>query len=149
MSRFSQAYVEELRGRIILSDIVGRKVKLHRRGRQATGLCPFHNEKSPSFHVYDEDGHYHCFGCNQHGDAIAFLMRMDGISFPDAVEKLAREAGMALPKADPIEEGRYRQKQDLYTIMEYAAKFFESQLNANEGRQARDYLKQRGSIRKL
>ena len=77
---FSPAFLEELRRRLSIFDLVGRKVRLTRRGKQATGLCPFHNEKSPSFHVYDDDEpHYHCFGCGAHGDAITFVMQTDGL----------------------------------------------------------------------
>lgn len=143
MSRFGEDFIEELRARILLSDVIGKRVKLHRRGRQALGLCPFHNEKSPSFNVYDEDGHYHCFGCSQHGDAISFVMKTEGLSFPDAVEKLAREAGIALPQIRPEEAGRYQRRQDLHSVLAFAARYFQQHLNGSDGRAARAYLDHR------
>ena len=78
---------------------MGRRVKLTRNGRQWKGCCPFHNEKTPSFYVYDD--HYHCFGCGAHGDALSFLMGTEGASFRDAVERLAGEAGLEVPKESP------------------------------------------------
>src|SRR3546814_3142616 len=89
---FPPGFLEELRERVSLAATVGRKVRLIRRGREHTGLCPFHNEKTPSFTVSDDKGFYHCFGCGAHGDAISFLMGTDGLSFPEAVERLAAEA---------------------------------------------------------
>lgn len=144
MSRFPPSFVDEIKNRIVLSDVIGRRVKLHRRGRQATGLCPFHQEKSPSFHVYDDAGHYHCFGCGQHGDVIAFVMRQEGLPFAEAIEKLAQEAGIAIPAASPQEEVRYAARQNLYTITEFATVYFQRQLNSPQGRPAMDYLLGRG-----
>jgi DNA primase len=94
---FTPQFLDELRQRISLVNVIARKVKLQRRGREQTGLCPFHNEKSPSFTVSDEKGFFHCFGCGAHGDVIGFVMRSDALSFPDAVERLAREAGLPIP----------------------------------------------------
>ena len=94
---FSPQFLDEIRARIGLSDIVSRSVKLQQRGREHTGLCPFHTEKSPSFTVSNEKGFFHCFGCGAHGDAIGFLMRNDGLAFPEAVERLAAEAGLEVP----------------------------------------------------
>src|SRR3546814_17256308 len=96
---FPPGFLEELRERVSLAATVGRKVRLIRRGREHTGLCPFHNEKTPSFTVSDDKGFYHCFGCGAHGDAISFLMGTDGLSFPEAVASLAAEAGMEVTSA--------------------------------------------------
>jgi len=97
---FSPAFLEELRRRIPLSELVSRRgVKLVRFGREFTGLCPFHNEKTPSFFVVEDKGFFHCFGCRAHGDAIGFVMRADHLGFKQAVEKLAGEAGLAVPPA--------------------------------------------------
>ena len=88
-------FIEDLRQRVPLSDVVGRRVKLIRKGRRHSGLCPFHAEKTPSFSVVDDDGFYHCFGCGVHGDAISFLREMEGLEFMEAVERLAEMAGLA------------------------------------------------------
>src|SRR5882672_8036523 len=89
---FPPGFLDELRARLSLSDIVGRKVSLKRRScAEYAGLCPFHNEKTPSFTVNDKKGFFHCFGCGEHGDAVGFVMKTEGLSFPESVEKLARE----------------------------------------------------------
>ena len=96
-------FIEDLRQRVPLSDIIGRRVKLIRKGRRFSGLCPFHSEKTPSFSVVDDDGFYHCFGCGAHGDAISFLREMDGLEFIEAVEQLADIAGLSMPKSAYID----------------------------------------------
>jgi len=83
-------FLDELRARVSVADVVGRRVKLIKRGREFSGLCPFHNEKTPSFTVAEQKGFFHCFGCGAHGDVIGFVMRSDGLSFPEAVEKTGR-----------------------------------------------------------
>ena len=108
---FPPGFLDELRDRISLSGLVGRRVKLVRRGREFAGLCPFHHEKTPSFYVVDDKNFFHCFGCGAHGDAIGFVMRADNLDFLEAVEKLAGEAGLAVPQATPEErEKAQRQK---------------------------------------
>ncbi len=94
------SFLDELRARTPLPAVIGRRVRLARSGRQWKGCCPFHGEKTPSFYVY-EDGHYHCFGCGAHGDAIGFVMQSEGAGFMEAVERLAAEAGLEVPKASP------------------------------------------------
>ena len=139
---FSPAFLEELRRRLSIFDLVGRKVRLSRRGSQATGLCPFHNEKSPSFHVYDDDEpHYHCFGCGAHGDAITFVMQTEGLEFRDAVESLAGEAGLEVPKDNPQDRERAERQASLGTVMEAACAFFEKSLTGSAGA---GYLQRRG-----
>ena len=97
---FPPRFLEELRGRVSITDIVGRRVRLIRKGRgEATGLCPFHNEKTPSFTVNDKKGFFYCFGCHEKGDAVGFVMKTEGLSFPEAVEKLAREVNLPVPRA--------------------------------------------------
>src|SRR3954462_8239675 len=86
---FPPGFLDELRTRVSLTDLVGRRVRLVRRGREHSGLCPFHNEKTPSFYVVEDKGFFHCFGCGAHGDAIGFVMRYDNVDFGQAVEKLA------------------------------------------------------------
>jgi len=142
---FSPAFLDELRRRLSIIDIVGRKVRLTRRGRQASGLCPFHREKSPSFHVYDEaDPHYHCFGCGAHGDVITFVIETGGLGFRDAVEMLAQEAGLPVPQDTPEERARAERQASLGDVMELACRWFEAALGSQEGRQALDYLTARG-----
>ncbi len=138
--RFTPRFVEELRDRVRVTDVVGRKVKLVRRGRNYTGLCPFHNEKTPSFSVNAEKGFYHCFGCGVHGDVISFVMETEGLSFPEAIEKLAGDAGMALPARDARDDEREKARRSLYDVMEFAAAFFERELEGARGAKARAYL---------
>jgi DNA primase len=141
---FTAPFLDELRQRVSLVNVIARKVKLTRRGREQTGLCPFHNEKSPSFTVSDEKGFFHCFGCGAHGDVIGFVMRSEALSFPDAVERLAREAGLPIPVSSPEERERSERQATLVSAMETAAAWYEQQLKAPGGREALDYLKGRG-----
>lgn len=136
------AFLDELRARTPLAPLIGRKARLVRNGRQWKGCCPFHNEKTPSFHVYDD--HFHCFGCGAHGDAITFLMRAEGASFPEAVERLAAEAGMEVPKPSPQAAARERRARDLHGVLAAAEAAFRRRLLLPEGRAALDYLRRRG-----
>ena len=141
---FPPSFLDELRQRVSLSGLIGRRVRLAKRGREHSGLCPFHNEKSPSFTVSDEKGFFHCFGCGAHGDAIGFAMRAENLSFPEAVERLAAEAGIEVPRASPEEAQRYKAQASLRDVTEAACAWFESRLRAPEGRAALDYLRGRG-----
>ncbi len=142
--RYGEGLLEEIRRRTDLVALVGRRVKLVRKGRTMWGCCPFHSEKSPSFKVENERRAYKCFGCGAGGDAFKWLMETEGLSFPESVEKLAGEVGVELPKWSPDDEAREQKKKSLYDIVELAARFYESQLFADAGRMARDYLKSRG-----
>ncbi|MBV9548671.1 MAG: DNA primase [Alphaproteobacteria bacterium] len=142
--RYGEGLLEEIRRRTDLVALVGRRVKLIRKGRVMWGCCPFHPEKSPSFKVENERRAYKCFGCGAHGDAFKWLMETEGMSFPESVEKLAGEAGVELPKWSPEDEAREKRKKSLYEIVELAAAFYEAQLFGDGGRAARDYLKRRG-----
>ena len=137
-------FIEDLRQRVPLSDVVGRRVKLIRKGRRHSGLCPFHAEKTPSFSVVDDDGFYHCFGCGVHGDAISFLREMDGLEFMEAVERLAEMAGLAVPRTLPQDPAASRQRKAALDILEETTLFFEAALRRDDGRDATRYLKQRG-----
>ena len=137
-------FIEDLRQRVPLSDVVGRRVKLIRKGRRHSGLCPFHAEKTPSFSVVDDDGFYHCFGCGVHGDAISFLREMDGLEFMEAVERLAEMAGLAVPRTAPQDPAASRQRKAALDILEETTLFFEAALRRDDGRDATRYLKQRG-----
>lgn len=140
--RLPDGFLDELRARTPLAAIIGRRVKLARSGRNWKGCCPFHNEKSPSFYVY-EDG-YHCFGCGEHGDAVGFVMKSQGMQFRDAVELLASEAGLDVPK--PTEEAAEveQRRLDLHVVLEAAAVLYQRRLHAPEGARALGYLRSRG-----
>ena len=144
--RYGEGLLAEIRQRTDLVALVGRRVKLVRKsgGRDMWGCCPFHNEKSASFKVSNERQAYKCFGCGEGGDAFKWLIKTEGLSFPESVEKLAAEAGVELPKWSPEDEEREQKKKSLYDIVELAAKFYEAQLFDAAGREARDYLKGRG-----
>lgn len=135
-------FLDDLRARTPLAPLIGRKTRLLRNGRQWKGCCPFHNEKTPSFYVYDD--HFHCFGCGAHGDAITFLMRSEGAAFPEAVERLAAEAGMEVPKPTPQAAARERRARDLHGVLAAAEAAFRRRLHQPEGRAALDYLRRRG-----
>ena len=135
-------FLDELRSRTPLPAVIGRRVKLARSGRQWKGCCPFHGEKTPSFYVYDD--HFHCFGCGAHGDAISFVMQSEGTSFPEAVERLASEAGMEVPKATPEAAESERRRLDLHGALDAAAKAFQRRLHLPEGSRALAYLRNRG-----
>ena len=141
---FPPYFLEELRRRLSLASAVSRRVKLQRRGREFVGLCPFHKEKTPSFSVVEDKGFYHCFGCGAHGDVISFTMQTGSLSFPEAVEALAREAGLEVPKATPEERERAQRQTTLRGALESAANWFEEQLHGSGGREALAYLEKRG-----
>jgi DNA primase len=136
------AFLDELRLRTPLPSLIGRRVKLEKAGRQWKGCCPFHNEKSPSFYIYDE--HFHCFGCGAHGDAFAFVMRSEGGGFMEAVERLAGEAGLEVPKPTPEAAARERRARDLHGVLQAAEAAFARRLRAGEGAEALAYLRGRG-----
>src|SRR5579863_721521 len=141
---FPPGFLDELRARVSLGDLVGRRVRLIRRGREHTGLCPFHNEKTPSFYVVEDKGFFHCFGCGAHGDAIGFLMRADNLDFIEAIERLAGEAGIAVPQQTPQERERAQRQKTLIEALAAAAGFYEAQLWSPAGIRAREYLGARG-----
>ena len=139
-----EAFLDELRARIPLGALVGRRVRLTRAGRELKGLCPFHNEKTPSFHVVEDKGFFHCFGCGAHGDAIGFVMRCENLGFMEAVERLAAEAGMTVPRASPAAAAAAERVAALSAIAEAAASALVRRLHLPEGRPALDYLRKRG-----
>jgi len=137
-------FIEDLRQRVPLSDVVGKRVKLVRKGRRHTGLCPFHSEKTPSFSVVDDEGFYHCFGCGVHGDAIAFLRETDGLDFMEAVERLAEMAGLTVPRGAPQDPQKLKQRKAALDILEVTTRFFQEALQRDDGTPAARYLQQRG-----
>lgn len=138
-------FKEELRSRLTLSDIVGRKVRLTRAGREFKGCCPFHNEKTPSFYVNDDKQFYHCFGCGAHGDVIGFAMQHDNLSFIEAIEALASEANLPVPQQTPQEIEKAKEEKSLYSLMEDATRWMEAQLRAPENETAYRYITERGN----
>ena len=142
--RFSPNLLEEILRRTDIVQLVGRRVKLVRKGQAFWGCCPFHQEKSPSFKVENARRTYKCFGCGKGGDAFRWLAETEGLSFPEAVERLAAEAGVELPKWSPDDEAREEKKKSLTDIIEAASVFFEEQLLGRAGAEARDYLRSRG-----
>ncbi|WP_343561839.1 DNA primase [Kiloniella sp. b19] len=144
MSSITPEYLDELRARVAASAVVGRKVKLVKKGREHSGLCPFHNEKTPSFTVNDEKGFYHCFGCGAHGDIVSFLIETEGLSFIEAVERLSEMAGMEMPRATREEQEKSVKRASLYDVIEAVCVWFEDQLHGLGGQDARDYVARRG-----
>lgn len=141
---FPHQFLDELKLRTSLSEVVGRRVQLRKKGREWEGLCPFHKEKTPSFTVNEEKGFYHCFGCSEHGSVFDFVMKTDGLSFPETVERLATDAGMQVPQDTPEERQRSEQRKELQDVTEAACKWFERNLYMPEGKAALDYLRDRG-----
>ena len=141
---FPKRFLDELKARIRVSEVVGRKVKLIRRGREFVGLSPFTNEKSPSFTVNDDKQFWHCFSSGEHGDVIKFLEKTENLSFLEAVERLAGEAGMEMPRRDPRQVERAKEEASLIDVMEMAARFFREKLAGGVGAEARAYLDRRG-----
>jgi DNA primase len=141
---FPPRFLDELRSRISLAELVGRRVRLIRRGRELAGLCPFHHEKTPSFYVVEDKDFFHCFGCGAHGDAVGYLMRAENLDFIEAVERLASEAGLAVPQQTPQERERAQRQKTLLEALAAAANFYETRLWSPAGARAREYLAARG-----
>lgn len=146
--RFSPSFLDEIRARLPVSAVVGKRVSLKKQGHEWRGLSPFAQEKTPSFFVNDQKGFYHCFSSGKHGDQFTFLMEVEGLSFPESVERLASEAGLPLPKPDPEAVKREEKAKSLIEICELAAQYFEKELHGSQGAQARAYLVQRELTRK-
>lgn len=143
MARIPDAFIDELLARTDIVEVVGGRVPLKRQGKEYSARCPFHDERSASFTVSPTKQFYHCFGCGAHGTAISFLMNYDRLEFLDAVDELAKRAGMEIPRET---QQRTPQQQDdsreLYSALEAATKFFQRQLEGSD--RARDYLDGRG-----
>jgi DNA primase len=142
--KFSDSFLDEIRARLPVSTVVSRRVPLKRTGREWKGLSPFNKEKTPSFTVNDQKGFYHCFSSGKHGDIFGFVMETEGLSFPEAVERLAGDAGLQMPKPDPQFERVARERLGLYDALEAASVYFEEQIATREGREALDYADRRG-----
>ncbi|NLC01040.1 MAG: DNA primase, partial [Pseudomonas formosensis] len=143
-----QGFIDDLLGRTDVVEVVGSRIKLKKTGKNYSALCPFHNEKSPSFSVSPDKQFYYCFGCGAGGNAIGFLMDFERLDFPQAVEELARQAGVEVPReerGDRRGPRPTRQDSPLYPVLENAAAYYRQQLRQHAQRKrAVDYLKQRG-----
>lgn len=143
-----QRFLDELRSRLSIADVVGAKVKLVKKGREYQGLCPFHHEKTPSFTVNEAKGFYHCFGCGAHGDIVKFEMEANNLPFMDAVKKLAHQAGLAMPVFSEKDKAENEAKKSLYDIMEQACIFFEKELLMPSGAEGFKYFTERRGLSK-
>src|SRR6476660_6493764 len=142
--RFPPSLLDEIRTRLPVSQVVARKVALKRAGREMKGLSPFKQERTPSFFVNDHKGSWFDFSSGQNGDIFKFVMLTEGLSFPEAVERLAEQAGIAVPQLSGQETARHDELSRLYGLMDAACRFFEAQLAAAIGAGARHYLERRG-----
>ncbi len=147
--RFSNTFLDEIRDRVLISTVIGRRVTWDRRKTNVSrgdywACCPFHGEKSPSFHCEDRKGRYHCFGCGVSGDHFRFLTDLEGLSFPEAVQQIADLAGVSMPQPDPQMEKREKERTSLQDVMEMATAYFQDQLQSANGAKARAYLRDRG-----
>ena len=141
-----QRFIDELRARVSIADVVGAKVKLTKKGREYQGLCPFHNEKTPSFTVNESKGFYHCFGCGAHGDIIKFEMEANGLPFIDALQKLAHQAGLQMPQLSAKDKKEEDERKSLYEIMETACAFFERELRMPDGTSGLKYFTEKRGL---
>jgi DNA primase len=137
-----QGFLDQLKARVGIAEVIGKRVRLIRRGRQYLGLCPFHGEKTPSFHVWED--HYHCFGCGAHGSVIDFVMQSDKVGFREAVERVALLAGLTLPQTSAEELASERHRGTLVDVLETAARYYTRMLRMPEGKTALSYLQKRG-----
>lgn len=138
-----QRFVEDLLDRVDLAELIGSRITLKKAGANYKACCPFHDEKTPSFNVRPDKGFYHCFGCGAHGDAISFVREFEGLGFTEAVEELARRAGLEVPY-DQAAKQEIQQARTLTDALDFASRFYQSALLGQQGAYARDYLKQRG-----
>ncbi len=139
---FPPLFLERVKNAHSLPELIGVRLRLRRSGREWVGCCPFHQEKSPSFRVYDD--HYHCYGCGAHGDAVEFLKTYENLNYREAVEKLASEAGIPVPESSPEAARAEMRAKTLYGALDEACRFFEAELQGARGAQARQYLEKRG-----
>ena len=147
--RFPDSFLDDIRDRLRISEVVGQRVQFDKKKTNAAkgdfwGNCPFHGEKTPSFHCEDRKGRYYCFGCGASGDHFRFLTELDGLHFHEAVELLANQAGLQVPIMDKREQEREEQRKTLFDVMELAAQFFQAKLHEPIGANARAYLRDRG-----
>ncbi|MBY0461552.1 MAG: DNA primase, partial [Alphaproteobacteria bacterium] len=141
MSDFSP-YLEQIRARLRVSEVIGKDVRLIRKGHEFSGLCPFHNEKTPSFTINDAKEFYHCFGCGAHGDIVTYTMHRQGLNFMDSVKHLADLTGLILPEKN--EKKETAEGEEYFTLLEEACLWYQENLKKSLGDEARTYLEHRG-----
>ena len=141
---FTPDFIDEVRSRVSLSSLIGKRVKLIKKGRRYSGLCPFHNEKTPSFSVNDDEGYYHCFGCGAGGDAITYMRETEGLDFTEAVKRLAEIAGVAIPDQRPADPVKVKRRQNVLDALSEATLFYKAQMHSPAAGPARTYLDERG-----
>jgi len=141
--RYPPQFLDDLRARLPVSEVVGRRVRLKKAGREYKGLSPFNKEKTPSFTVNDQKGFYHDFSSGKHGDIFGFVMETEGVTFGEAVERLAAMAGVPVPASSPDEDRRAQRRKTLHEVMELAAQYFADTLTSRAGAKARGYLADR------
>jgi len=137
-------FLDDIRNRLTLSDIIGRRISVKRAGRESKACCPFHKEKTPSFTINDDKQFYHCFGCGAHGDVVGFVMQHDNLSFMDAVEMLAADAGLQMPKPDPEAMKKAEKQRGLHALMDEATGWMQEQAIKTEHQDVLGYFEQRG-----
>ena len=142
--KFPTAFLDEIRARLPVSEVVGRRIKLRKQGREWAGLSPFNAEKTPSFFVNDQKGFFHDFSSGKHGDIFTFVSETEGLSFPEAVERLAGMAGVPMPRRTDAEAAEEKKRASLLDVLALAARAFEANLNGPDGARARFYLSDRG-----
>ncbi len=144
MAGYDRNFTDELRTRLSIVDVVGRRVPLVKKGQNYWGCCPFHNEKTPSFSVNEEKGFYHCFGCGEHGDIISFTMKTNNMDFVEAIKELANQAGIKMPEYKPKSSEQVAREENYFQIVEAAAKIYQQKLFEPDGKFALDYIRGRG-----
>ena len=144
IARFSDEWIEMVKSSVDIVEVIGRKVQLRQTGRNFVGLCPFHDERTPSFSVNPERQFYHCFGCQSGGNVINFIMETEHLSFPEAVTKLAQERGIPVPSISPQEQQREARREHLREVNQLAGRFYYRSLRSPGGEGARAYLEGRG-----
>lgn len=144
MPKYDRNFTDELRERLSIVDVVGRRVPLVKKGQNYWGCCPFHNEKTPSFSVNEDKGFYHCFGCGEHGDIISFVMKSENVDFKTAITELAAQAGLKMPDYKPKPAAQVAREESYYQIMSGACDIYQKLLFEPIGATALEYVRRRG-----
>ena len=144
MVAYDRNFTDELRTRLSVVDVVGRRVPLTKKGQNYWGCCPFHNEKTPSFSVNEEKGFYHCFGCGEHGDIISFVMKTNNVEFRDAIKELADMAGLKMPDYKPKPAAVIETEEAYYKLYENVCNLYQELLYTDDGAHALEYIRGRG-----
>lgn len=144
MPKYDRNFTDELRERLSIVDVVGRRVPLVKKGQNYWGCCPFHNEKTPSFSVNEDKGFYHCFGCGEHGDIISFVMKSENVDFKTAITELAAQAGLKMPDYKPKPAAQVAREESYYQIMSGACDIYQKLLFEPMGATALEYVRKRG-----